>query len=535
MASDRKAVSTIRMTTRVAVAGNVLGPSQQSMGHLMRVRRLFGLMLMLALIEGVYVYVVSAGTGGYWPTHMAYYDLLAEGFRAGHLHLSIEPPPELLAQANPFDPANAQYWLGDVSLHRGHYYFYWGPLPGLLLAGFKSLFRISRSVGDQYLVFCFFSMSALCSTLIIDRMRGHLFPRMPGHIVVASIFACALGNPVPYLLASAGVYQAAISGGQAFLLLGILFAFDFVRRTADPAARWRLAAAGIAWALALGCRISLAPAIAVLMAVTIALTGSLRARGWLDCTANAAWLATPVAVGCLALLGYNKLRFDAWLESGVGKQLTTWVFRFSPRFFAANLYTYLFRPPVPSCHFPWAIVPYQVETAVAIPRWIPFRAGYLTPEPVAGLLTVFPCAWTVPVSVVLAARGIRRLFSSADATGSRSDFWWHRSYVWCTVTFTVAATLTIIAPLGLYMATMRYLGDVWFGVALLGVLGMWTLIVRTRQRRVLRRLATILCLAMCFATVGFGLLLGYQGYTGQFARFNPDLSAKFERTLSFCR
>jgi hypothetical protein len=498
-------------------------------------RRLLGLILMLALIEAVYVYVVSAGTGSSWPTYMGYYDLLADGLRADHLHLSVEPPPELLAQANPFDPANAQYWLGDVSLYGGHYYLYWGPLPAVFLAGFKSLFRISRPVGDQYLVFCFFSMSAVCSTLIVSRMRSHLFPRIPGYILGASIFACAFGNPVPYLLASGGIYQAAISGGQAFLLLGILFAFDFIPRTADHPTRRRLVATGIAWALALGCRVSLAPAIAVLMAGTIALTEPLCPQGWSYRVKNTVCLATPVIIGCLALLGYNKLRFDAWFNFGVDMQLTTWIFRFSPRHFVANLYTYLFRSPVASCHFPYAIVPYEVETAVAIPRWIPFREGYLTPEPVAGLLIVFPCAWAIPVAVVSAVHRIRRRSSSAGVTRSPRQRSWDRTYVWCAITFTVAATLTIVAPLGLYMATMRYLGDVGYGVALLGVLGMWTLIARARPRRFLRGLATILCVAMCFATIGSGLLLGYQGYTGHFARFNPGLSGRFDQALSVCR
>ena len=58
---------------------------------------------LFALIEYVYVYYCTAGKFLRWPEYNRYYDLLAEGFRAGHLYLPIEPSPELLAQDDPYD------------------------------------------------------------------------------------------------------------------------------------------------------------------------------------------------------------------------------------------------------------------------------------------------------------------------------------------------------------------------------------------------------------------------------------------------
>ena len=80
-----------------------------------------------------YLFVVTAGFQRA-PTFTAFYDLLAEGFRSGHLHLSVEPHPSLLAQDDPFDPRHRRLWLWDASLHEGHYYLYWGPTPAVLAA-----------------------------------------------------------------------------------------------------------------------------------------------------------------------------------------------------------------------------------------------------------------------------------------------------------------------------------------------------------------------------------------------------------------
>src|SRR4029450_6925267 len=92
----------------------------------------------------------------------------AEGFRAGHLHLAVEPSPALLQQADPFDPKHLRLWLYDASLYPGHLHLYWGPVPALLLAAAKSALRISGEVvGDQYLVFALVTVQLVFGNLLI--------------------------------------------------------------------------------------------------------------------------------------------------------------------------------------------------------------------------------------------------------------------------------------------------------------------------------------------------------------------------------
>ena len=100
-----------------------------------------------------YVFIVTAGRFTVWPTWNTNYDLLAEGFRSGHLYLARAPDPALLAKANPFDPAGGRSGSGTPACYDGHYYLYWGPLPAVAIAIVKTVFRIRGTVGDQFPLF----------------------------------------------------------------------------------------------------------------------------------------------------------------------------------------------------------------------------------------------------------------------------------------------------------------------------------------------------------------------------------------------
>jgi hypothetical protein len=507
--------------------------------------RVIGFLLVLVAVEVIYVIVVSAGHVTGWPTYMAYNDLLAEGFRSGHLHLSLAPAPELIAAENPFDPKLSQLWLGDASYYRGHFYLYFGPVPALLLAGAKTLFRISWPVGDQFLVFAFFSIAAVAGGVLIHRMTARLFIRPPFVLVAGSILALALTNPILHLLASSSIYQSAVSGGQAFMLAGVALGFEIV--SAPPARgprTWQLLAAGTAFALAIGCRLTLAPAIGILVAITTVWTGLGDAAGrWRRMARTGALLAGPVILGSIGLLIYNKLRFDAWLDFGHGKQMTTWPVRMSARYFAANAFSYLARAPEVSCHFPYALLPYEMQLEKALPNWIPRRDDYTAPEPVAGFLITSACSWAIPAALISAFGRFRILrgqwraderWASDKMIPSAGVQARNRVFLWCVTTFVVMGTVAGAIPLVFYMATMRYLVDMSFGWALLGILGMWSLFGWAQTRPKLRRLVVCICTVLCMTTVVFGLLLGYQGYGGHFQRSNTALHERLDRALSVC-
>jgi hypothetical protein len=481
-------------------------------------RRLW-LLPLLALVLGVYALYCSAGTFGHWPEYSRYYDLLAEGFRSGHLYLPVAPAPELLAQADPYDPRHARLWMWDISLYGGKYYAYWGPLPALLQALTKSLLRIEGMIGDQYLVFFFTSLSAVLGALLIDAVARRHFPAVPRWLVGVAIIAFCFANPALYLVASAGVYQAAITSGQAFLLGGVLAAYEALAGPNAVTRRRRLLLAGLAWGCALSCRVSLGPCIALMGAAAVA-TQMQRDRPWLKSAAlDALCLGLPVAACCSGLLAYNYLRFGELLEFGTTHQLSHLKFRVSSIYWGTNLYAYSLTPYELSCRFPYLLQNWY-EGPKGLPAWFRTPPQYHVQEPVAGWLLAVPFTWLAPASIVSVVSAWRRRLPEPRAFG-----------------FVLAAvvclgSVTGFAELGLYMATMRYLADVTNGLVLLGVLGAFSLC--SLREGLLRRVAGSLVALLGAATLAAGLLLGFQGYTRHFAQKNPALQAQLERSLSFC-
>jgi hypothetical protein len=484
------------------------------------------LVALLGVIEVAYVFYFTAGKFADPPVRNYYYDLLAEGFRRGHLYLSQLPDPRLLAQANPYDHRFRPLWLVDTSLYHGKYYLYWGPIPALLQALAKSVLRVDRLIGDQYLTLFFLSGSAILGALLIERIAARLFERMPRWLIALAIATFALANPVVYLISTSGVYQAAITGGQMFVLAGLLFAFDAVwERATEGRARRQLVLAGAAFALAIGCRNSLGFCIALLIAATALATSWRSATPLRNCITHAACLGVPVALGVFAMLAYNKLRFDAWLEFGTRWQLTTVPLRVSSDYISANLYTYALAPFGVSCRFPYALQSWQTGPK-GLPAWLPSPDGYLTAEPVSGFLRAAPITWLFPLALAVAVR--QAMFLRRHAQPDPRAL----AYVWCAACLALLGATGGLVIFGFYFATMRYLADFSFGVVALGLLGGFSWFARATSGQ--PRIAASVFTLLAASTIALGLLLGYQGYDNQFKLFNPAIDARITQALSLC-
>jgi hypothetical protein len=492
-------------------------------------RRTLTLAALLLLVEYVYAFLISAGRiEPEWPTYNTYYDLLADGFRAGQLDIAQAPPPELLAKENPYDPANSDLWMWDVSLYHGKYYLYWGPFPAILQAIAKSVLGITRVIGDQYLVFGFASASALFGAQLIDRVAQRLFVAMPLYVVGAAFLAFAFCNPAPYLVASPGVYQAAILGGQACTLGGVVPAFDAVwSANVGRTPRVKLLLAGMAWAAALASRVTLAPAIACLVLATALASGRAGGGRWPRVVRDLLWLGVPLAIGSFLLLLYNKLRFDGWFDFGLHFQLDTLKFVTSASYVPANLFSYFLRTPDLSCSFPF-LIQWWDHGIHPLPTWLSSAEGYFVREPCVGALVVVPAIW---FGVVALASGSRKC--SPQQFG-RSTVTHRRAYLWCVSTFVVLGSVTAAFAWCMDTATMRYLADFTCGLVLLGILGGMTLWSRSRTNRWTRAAAGTLLCVTSVATAVAGLLLGYQGYVNHFSLYNPSLDTTIVSALSMC-
>ena len=209
------------------------------------------------LVELVSWFVISAGTFTHWHYYLAFLNDLAEGFRQRHLHLAVEPPAALLARPNPFDPANAgPLVLGRQPLPAATTTSTGGPSRRSCWRWSRPSFGSRRVVGDEPVVFWLATLQLVAGTLV--HRAGGAAPLRSAAAGAGGrrVLVLGLANPTLYNLARPAVYEAAIVGGQAFLLLGLVFAFDAIgdRRRAAPGGWSRPAPA---WAAAFGCRISL--------------------------------------------------------------------------------------------------------------------------------------------------------------------------------------------------------------------------------------------------------------------------------------
>jgi hypothetical protein len=487
-----------------------------------RRRRWLTLLIAACIVELGHLYVVSAGRWTGWPTFLSFLDDQAEGFRAGHLYLAVEPPRELLKAANPFDPALRQFWYWDASLYNGHYYIYWGPVPALMLTGYKVLFRVTSRIGDERVVFVLVTLRLAAGTMLVERIGRRCFPAAPNALLGAALLVFGFATPTPFILNRGAVYEAAIVGGEAFLLLGCVFALDAVVRAGLRGGRWRLVAAGVAWGLAIGCRISSTPAVAGAALVTLASAAKREPDVFGAARRLAVPLFGPIGFAVLGLLAFNKARFDSWFSFGQSYQLTWITFAKSFRYVPYNVYSYTLRPFVYSCKFPFAFAPFNGGPR-PFPAWMHVPEGYSVGEPLVGALAAVPWLWLTPASFLIFKS--RRGPTSGYLATSR----W--LVVWCAaVLLGIGAVL-----LPLYTTTMRYLGD-GMGVGIvLATIGACAAHAELSRWAWARRAVCALALILACASIGLGWALGFRGYYELFEHVNPATYQTLVRRLSICR
>jgi hypothetical protein len=475
-------------------------------------RRVAVLVATALAVELLYFFVVTAGTFTHWHFYAYYLNDLADGFRQGHLRMAIEPPPGLVA-----NPANTDLWYWDVSLYRNHFYLYWGPLPALGLAVAKTVLRIKSQVGDEHVVFWLTTLQLAAGTLLIERMGRRLFARAPLALEVAAVLVLGTANPTLYDLGRAAAYEAAIVGAQAFVLLGLVFAFDAV---VDDQARWRsLIGAGTAWAGTLSCRISIAPVVVLLAALTILGVAAGRPERLRRAARAALGIGAPLALGLFLLLLYNRLRFDAWLEFGRRYQMDWLTFGVGKQFLTTNLYAYFWRPLVISCRFPFLYT--IMGWARAFPEGYKIPADYRAYEQVAGLVPTVPWLWFALAAMVAAIWRLRR-------TRAFSPF------VWIVAATATATVVGLSFDLMLSSATNRFLGDAIGVVVLLAALGAFAAAEALQPwpwaQRGLIGVAVLLAVLSTWA----GFALGFKGQYNHFEQGNPTLYRTMVERFSVC-
>ncbi len=287
-----------------------------------------------AFFAGLFYLFIAMTVGVPWRvSHSPYYNLLADAFLHGQLHLRILP--EITR---------------DISLFEGNYYLYWGPLPALLAMPLVALF--GPYVSDVMQTLVVGSLNAGLFALLLRHVdRSGFIPLTPGQRAWLVLFF-ALGTPVTPLPAVGRVWELNSLLSVTCALGAYLAVFSYKGRKA-----FVLAGLGVAGIMLT--RIS-----GIFSAVFLAayLLKTHWPEGRRSLIVNSLAGLAPVMV-TLALIGlYNFLRFGHALDNGFGYQLWGDHFynlyqqygAFHPVFIAPNFY-------VNYIQYPFSFQPFNVS------------------------------------------------------------------------------------------------------------------------------------------------------------------------------
>ena len=460
-----------------------------------------GVALAVALV--VQLWVMTAGLHGV-PNWSNFTSRQAQGFLHRQLSLIERPSAQLLALADPYDPnTNLHLRLHDAVLFEGKYYIYWGPAPAALVAAVCRLAGVcDPDFSDAWLVVPMVLGTTILTAVLMAKARAMLFPDLNPAVTAAPILSFGLGAPLLYIIARPAIYELAIFAAQVFLLAGICAAMAGLRRGGSAA--WLLCA-GALWAICIGCRVSMLPAVLLVVAGSFFLMHGRSGRAALA-------MLGPI-MGMLFLLGwYNDARFHHWTDFGYHWQLAgqpqhrmTYFDTFSFRYLPLNWYEYLIQLPFIRPTFPFVranpVMPWLTD---AWPR-------FYMPGAMIGLIWIQPFLLLTTPGILLA----RPLTAEAA-----SD---HRLGRWVIAMLAAAASAGAIPILLFQSAQMRFFMDALPCLAVLAAIGYWSLLQSLHDKPRLERAARSAAALLIIAQSVLALFLAITGESDNFLSENPDL------------
>jgi len=473
-------------------------------------------------IIAIYAWFVTFGNFTTWNHTSQYYSRLANAFEKGHTNINLNPGDALINAIDPYDPKSRapfpdEVW--DMSFYKGKLYYYWGPVPALIIMPLQSLLEIK--VTDNYLVFFFSAGLLVFNSLIIVKLWRIFFQHLAIWNMVIAIPLIGLILPVIWNTSVPYVYEAAVSAGQFFLMGGVYFTISALER--NPSINiGKLLVASLFLVCAVGSRTIHAPSIiflAFFISFWIVKTTSGSAR-WVRLITAISALYIPLASGALTIGWYNWVRFDSLFEFGLRYMITTYDLNeqanliFKPDYFFLNFYAYLFQPFELISKFPFIqpVVFSNVLTTFGIEQPHLYYAGRIT-----GIIFSSP----------FLALGLIPLFSRSNFLNNKNDGSTFNLYLLVIALFAGSFLIGFLSLLFYFTAQTRFLTDIISQITMLAILGYWTLIsIRQRFHTTGAKMLLTVANGLIIFTLCAGFLLAISGETNRMETLNPLLFEK---------
>lgn len=314
----------------------------------------FSTFILAAAVLAFYFWTASSSANpfDFQERQTDYYNLLVEGFRAGHLSMNSVPDPGLLSP-DPAVRSRAPYLL-DASLYQGRYYLYFGVTPAATLFLPWSLLT-GHGLPENLAAALLASAGFAFSLFLLWDLRRCFFPTTGNLAWAAIVIAAGLANLAPTVLRRGAFYEVAVLSAYACSMLYFLGCWLALRgRTGQGLG---LVIAGFSAALGVGSRPNLICAGLLLPFLAWAAwrlsPAEKRTRRRL--LRSLLLAGVPAAIGMSALFLYNFQRFGSPFEFGHSFQLGSNPngFHFTWENFRHNLRLYYLTWPEVSRYFPF--------------------------------------------------------------------------------------------------------------------------------------------------------------------------------------
>ena len=427
-----------------------------------------------------------------------YYNLQAEAFLAGKLHLLVEPDAGLQALSDPYDPVqNNSLRLNDLSYYKGKYYLYFGASPVVtLLIPFRLL--TGKKLPQDYSCAFFASLGFIFYMLTLTSLKKSSFPETGFHVYYAGIASLGLCSFIPYILRRPEVYEVAILAGYAYSAGSLYFAVSAL--SGSRGTMVRLAAGSLFLGLAVGARPQL---VLFFPFFLLAAISCLRATyPEKELPGRMGMILSPFLFCLFLVLMYNHLRFGSPLEFGMKYQLASWNIR------TMKGYQLSFVPPGMYCYF---IFPYLVDGRFPYfhtkPFFYPWKLpeGYIGGFDIAGVFLTSPfilIIFLLPFLNILALKKVRQIVLGCSLLG-----------------FIIAFVNSFIVP----VTTIRYAVD-FLPLFVFASLVIWFQIDTLLIRKPLQRhLACVCMMALTGISLLFNIFTSFAGCYDLLQAHNPEI------------
>ena len=264
--------------------------------------------------------------------HFRPYQMLAEAFEAGQVHLLTEPSAEIRALDNPYDytarMANGleegRDYLWDTAYFNGYYYVYFGVVPCLLF--YLPVWLLFKAHMTETIVMVVCAAFFYTGTwLLIRSLCRRYHSQIPYILQMIAVITVFLGSNMPACLGNPDAHDVPRICGITILMWGFWFWSSAIENTQEEGRKvnlYRMAAGSLCMALAVGCRPNLALYSAVAPVMFWQYRKAETATEKKTLTRRYLALLLPYLPVAAALMYYNQIRFGSPFDFGFAYNLT---------------------------------------------------------------------------------------------------------------------------------------------------------------------------------------------------------------------